>query len=88
MKANVVSSASSSKEVNLSIAEADIGILYIIQHELLKARRREPALQASCQDAPGIHVVKSVQPRYSSADGYGVRWRPVVRIRLHGTICR
>ena len=34
MQAQVLSS--SPKEVNLSIKESDIGILYIIQHELLK----------------------------------------------------
>lgn len=35
MQAQVVSSAP--KEINLSIKDTDIGILYIIQHELLKA---------------------------------------------------
>ena len=34
MQAQVVSSAP--KEINLSIKDTDIGILYIIQHELLK----------------------------------------------------
>ena len=34
MHAQVVSSAP--KEINLSIKETDVGILYIIQHELLK----------------------------------------------------
>jgi len=34
MHAQVVSSAP--KEINLSIKDTDIGILYIIQHELLK----------------------------------------------------
>lgn len=34
MQAQLLSS--SQKEVNLSIKESDIGILYIIQHELLK----------------------------------------------------
>ena len=34
MHAQVVSSAS--KEINLSIKDTDVGILYIIQHELLK----------------------------------------------------
>lgn len=34
MQAQVVSSAP--KELNLSIKDTDIGILYIIQHELLK----------------------------------------------------
>ena len=29
---------SSSKEVNLSISESDIGTLYIVQHELLKEK--------------------------------------------------
>ena len=35
MQAQVVSSEP--KEINLSIKDTDIGILYIIQHELLKA---------------------------------------------------
>ncbi len=35
MNAEVLSSGS--KEISLSITETDIGILYIIQHELLKA---------------------------------------------------
>ncbi len=34
MHAQVVSSAP--KEINLSINDADVGILYVIQHELLK----------------------------------------------------
>ncbi len=34
MKASVISSESS--EINLSVEKADIGILYVIQHELLK----------------------------------------------------
>ncbi len=34
MKANVISSESS--EISLSVENADIGILYVIQHELLK----------------------------------------------------
>ena len=34
MHAQVVSSAP--KEINLSIKDTDVGILYIIQHELLK----------------------------------------------------
>jgi DNA-directed RNA polymerase subunit L len=29
---------SSSKEINLSISESDIGTLYIVQHELLKEK--------------------------------------------------
>ena len=35
MNAQVI--ASETKEISLSITETDIGILYIIQHELLKA---------------------------------------------------
>ena len=35
MNAQVITSES--KEISLSITETDIGILYIIQHELLKA---------------------------------------------------
>ncbi|MBA4447675.1 MAG: hypothetical protein H2B07_02135 [Nitrosopumilaceae archaeon] len=35
MNAQVISSEA--KEINLSITETDIGILYLIQHELLKA---------------------------------------------------
>ena len=35
MNAQVISSEA--KEISLSITETDIGILYIIQHELLKA---------------------------------------------------
>ncbi len=35
MNAEVISSET--KEISLSITETDIGILYIIQHELLKA---------------------------------------------------
>lgn len=35
MKAQVISSES--KEINISITEADIGILYIVQHEILNA---------------------------------------------------
>ena len=34
MNAQVISSGA--KEISFSIAEADIGILYIVQHELLK----------------------------------------------------
>ena len=34
MKAQVINSSSS--ELNLSLSESDIGILYIVQHELLK----------------------------------------------------
>ena len=34
MNAQVISS--DTKEVNLSVRDADIGVLYIIQHELLK----------------------------------------------------
>ncbi len=34
MKASVISSESS--EISLSVEKADIGILYVIQHELLK----------------------------------------------------
>ncbi len=34
MEAQVINS--SSNEVNLSITESDIGILYVVQHELLK----------------------------------------------------
>ena len=39
MHAQVVSSAP--KELNLSIKDTDIGILYIIQHELLKTSRTD-----------------------------------------------
>ena len=35
MNAQVISSEA--KEINISVTETDIGILYIIQHELLKA---------------------------------------------------
>ena len=35
MNAEVISSKP--KEISLSITETDIGILYVIQHELLKA---------------------------------------------------
>ena len=35
MKATVINSEP--KELNISVTETDIGILYIIQHELLKA---------------------------------------------------
>ena len=35
MKAQVITSET--KEISLSITETDIGILYVIQHELLKA---------------------------------------------------
>ncbi len=35
MKATVINSEP--KEINISITETDIGILYIVQHELLKA---------------------------------------------------
>lgn len=37
MKAEVINM--DSDEINLSIKEADIGILYIIQHEVLKAAK-------------------------------------------------
>ena len=39
MKAKVISSEP--KEINLSVTETDIGILYIIQHELLNSSNTE-----------------------------------------------
>ena len=44
MNAQLISSEA--KEISISITETDIGILYIIQHELLKASPAKSTVEA------------------------------------------
>ena len=80
MKAHVVSSEP--KEVNLSITETDIGILYIIQHELLKAAgtsfagvivkhplTNECWMKVGSSSAPLVEIQKAAESAIKTAAG-------------------
>ncbi len=81
MNAQVISSKP--KEINLSITETDIGILYIIQHELLKASNigfvgvivkhpltNECWMRVSSSSKPLVEVKKATESAIKMADEF------------------
>ncbi len=80
MHAQVVSSAP--KEINLSINDADVGILYVIQHELLKTSSiafagviikhpltNECWMKINSNSKPIAEIKKATETAIKTADG-------------------
>jgi len=80
MHAQIVSSAP--KEINLAIKEADVGLLYIIQHELLKTSgidfagviikhplTNECAMRINSNSKPMQEIKKATETAIKTTDG-------------------
>ena len=92
MNAQVLSSEP--KEISLSVTEADIGILYIIQHELLQSSNTDFAgvivkhpltnecwMRVSSKSKPLGDIQKAADSAIKMADGFGKLFNSKIQVK-------